>query len=158
MSKIKIGDVFSIETKKGTVYFEYVYEKKSLGSLLKIYSGIHNESISIDEILLLKERFYVFFPLKAAKNRKIVFKVGFNSGFKEYLPKYMRNEDYNREGDFVGWEIVNTTSLKRKYRKSLRFGFKNLSPWGIWNDTLLIEVLESDFSSTNWHGPTKWGL
>ena len=81
--------------------------------------------------------------------RKIVELVGFYpaNGFKK--PEYMRTE-HNVRGEFLGWHIINTETWKRELVKSLSLEQKELSPWGVWNDTLLIERLVDNWSLKNW--------
>jgi len=37
----------------------------------------------------------------------------------------------------LGWHIVDTLTLKRQFVTDLYEEQKQLSPWGIWNDTFL---------------------
>jgi hypothetical protein len=53
-------------------------------------------------------------------------------------------------GEFLGWHIVNTATWHNTLVKNLSSEEKKLSPWGIWNDTLLIERLTNDWSLENW--------
>lgn len=92
----------------------------------------------------------IYFPLSTANKQKIVEKVGsYLSKFEK--PKYMRTEHIVK-GEFLGWYIVNTDTWQRQLVKSLNSEQKQLSPWGIWNDTLLVENLVTDWSLE------KWGL
>ena len=61
----------------------------------------------------------------------------------------MRTE-HNIRGEFLGWHIVDTETWQRQLVKTLSPEQKKLSPWGIWNDTLLIENLVNDWSLEKW--------
>jgi hypothetical protein len=53
-------------------------------------------------------------------------------------------------GEILGWHIVNAETLYHELVKELTDEQKLLSPWGCWNDTLLIEMLDEGFSLQNW--------
>ena len=61
----------------------------------------------------------------------------------------MRTEHIVR-GEFLGWHIIDTDTWQRQLVKSLTREQKQLSPWGIWNDALLIENLVNDWSLEKW--------
>lgn len=44
MARIKIGDVFKINTPNGEAYLQYVYEDKTLGELVRILPGVYEKS------------------------------------------------------------------------------------------------------------------
>jgi len=114
MGKIKLGDVFEINTPKGS-----------------------------------KEQYSVFFPLSAANHRGIVKKVGYYPVNEFVKPKYMRTK-HNVRGEFLGWHIVDTDTWHMQLVKTLTSEQKMFSPWGCWNDTLLIENLVNGWSLEKW--------
>ncbi len=61
----------------------------------------------------------------------------------------MRTE-HNVKGEFLGWHIIDTHTWQRQLVKNLTPEHKQLSPWGIWNDTLLIENLVNDWDLEKW--------
>ena len=69
------------------------------------------------------------------------------NGFEK--PQFMRTEHYVR-GELSGWHIINTDTWERQLVTELTPEQKKLSPWGVWNDTLLIENLEDDWSLESW--------
>jgi hypothetical protein len=149
MIKIKIGDIFEINTPKGKAYLHYIYNDKTLGELVRILRGLYPvRPENLDEIAQ-NERYMLFFPLKAACNRKIVEKVSYFSAANYNMPKYMRDE-LNIRGKLLGWHIIDTATWKRQLVKDLTKEQLKLSPWGIWNDTLLIERLSDDWSLEKW--------
>ena len=150
MKKIKLGDVFDIETPKGKAYLHYIFEDKTIGSLIRILPGLYSEKPDNFQVLLTsKESFMVFFPLPFAYRKNIVSLVGFadNSNFGK--PKYMKTEHSIRK-EFIGWHIIDTETWKRVLVKNLTDEQKELSPFEIWNDTLLIENLVNGWNLENW--------
>lgn len=150
MRKIKLGDIFEINTPKGKAYLHYIYKDKITGDLIRVLPDIYAERpASFDELASSKERFMVFFPLSAAMKLKIVIQVGHYSTDNFGRPRYMRAEHIIR-GEFLGWHIIDTETWQRQLVKTLTPEQKKLSPWGIWNDTLLIENLMNDWNLENW--------
>lgn len=150
MGRIKLGDIFEINTTKGKAYLHYIYKDKTVGDLIRVLPGLYSDRP--DNLLKLagsKETFMVFFPLSAAYKQKIVEQVGHypTDSFKK--PKHMRIEHIIR-GEFLGWHIVDTETWQRQLAKTLTPEQKKLSPWGIWNATLLIENLTNDWTLEKW--------
>ena len=112
MSKIKVGDIFEIETAKGKAYFQYMLDDKEIGALIKILPGLYDNTPDNIKEILEKELFFVYFPLKYAVKLKIVKPISHVPvGFFFKKPKYMRTPHKVR-GEFLGWHIVNTNNLK----------------------------------------------
>ncbi|MBC7487756.1 MAG: hypothetical protein H7282_13485 [Cytophagaceae bacterium] len=149
MMRIKLGDIFEINTVKGKAYLHYIYKDPTIGDLVRVLPGLHSERpANFNELAGSKEKYVIYFPLAAANKRKIVEKVGsYLSKFEK--PKYMRAY-HSVRGEFLGWHIIDTDSWQRKLVKSLNSEQKQLSPWGVWNDTLLVENLITDWSLENW--------
>jgi len=150
MGKTRIGNIFEINTPKGNAYLHYIYKDETAGDLIRVLSGLYSERpASLDKLAGSKERYMVFFPLSAANKKKIVEQVGYYSADSFSKPKYMRTE-HNIKGEFLGWHIINTDTWQRQLVKNLTSEQKLLSPWGIWNDTLLIENLVNDWDLEKW--------
>jgi hypothetical protein len=151
MTKIKIGDIFEINTSKGKAYIHLIYEDKDSVELVRVLSGLYHERpVNFETIAKQKEQFIVSFPLKVAVKKRIVARVGnFNKENFE-KPKYMRTE-HHIQGEFLGWHIIDTDSWKRQLVQKLNTEQLNLSPWGVWNDTLLIERLSQGWNLKDWH-------
>jgi len=144
MKRVQIGDVFEIETPKGRGYFKYVYiNVRNAVELIRVIPGLYSEELeNMAGLVSPKEAFYVQFPVKAAYWRKIVRLIGnyeVLAGL-ELPPKQMRTTHIIR-GEFICWHIVDYETLHITSVKELTDEQKKLSPWGIWNDTLLIEKL-----------------
>lgn len=149
MKRIKIGDIFEISTNKGKGYLHYVYDDKILGQLIRVLPGLFEESKNeFRELVLQKELFVVFFPLKYALKKAIISQVG--SEIIDFeKPKLMRSK--HLIGDkFHGWHIVNTDSFLRHLVKNLNEEQRQYSPFGLWNDTLLIGRMEEGWTLENW--------
>lgn len=150
MARIKLGDIFEIKTAKGYAYLHFVFKDKETGDLVRVLSGLHKERpTKFDDLVGQQEQFMVFFPLSVANRKKIVECVGNHpvNGFDK--PKFMRTEHYVR-GELLGWHIVNTSTWDRQLIEKLTPEQKKLSPWGVWNDTLLIENLEANWNLELW--------
>lgn len=150
MKRLKLGDLFELETSEGYAYVHFIYKDNKLGELIRILPQLYNARPSnLGEIVSHQERFMVFFPLSIARKRKIVNYVG-NYNIEGYnKPKYMRTE-YTVKGEFLGWHIIDTETWQRRLVKSLTSEEKKLSPWGIWNDTLLIERINQNWNIDDW--------
>lgn len=148
--KIKEGEVFTIKTKIGYGFFQYV-ETSHLGvELIRVLEPIKESAqISQDEVNL-KERYSVHFVLKAALKRKLVARVGVYSLPGDYLVPTKARTEHSIRGEFLGWHIVDQTTLQRELKKDLTQDDILLSPHGHPNDTLLIEWLENDWRLEKW--------
>lgn len=150
MGRIKLGDIFEVETPKGKAYLHYAYRDTVTGELIRVLPGLYSERpANFNELAASKERYVVSFPLTAANKQKIVEQVGFHPVDNFVKPKFMRTE-HNVRGEFLGWHIVDTSNWQRQLVKNLTSEQKRLSPWGIWNDTLLVENLVNDWSLEKW--------
>jgi hypothetical protein len=150
MIKIKIGDIFEINTPKGKAYLHYIYKDKAIGDLIRVLPGLYTERpVSFDKLAASDERYMIFFPVSAAHKRNIVEHVGYYPADNFSKPKYMRTE-HNVRGEFLGWHIIDTDTWRRQLVNELTAEQKKLSSWGIWNDTLLIKNLISDWSLEKW--------
>lgn len=150
MARIKPGDIFEIKTPKGKVYLHYVYKDKVIGELIRVLPGLYSERpFNFKDVASKKEMYLVSFALSFAYKRNIVELVGHYSLPDFQKPKYMRTE-HAVQGEFLGWHIVNTETWERKLIKELTEEQKRLSPWGVWNDTLLIERLTQGWTLDSW--------
>jgi hypothetical protein len=139
-----------IHTPKGKAYLHYIYKDPSLGDLVRILPGIYCERpANFDKLAGSNADYMVFFPLFAANKQKIVEIVGFYPAIGFNKPPFMRT-DHNVRGEFLGWHIIDTNTWQRKLVPSLSPEQKQLSPWGTWNDTLLIERISENWSLQNW--------
>jgi len=144
---MKIGDIFEIETKKGKGYLQYVKVPKDNTELEKVRIFYDLYSLRPDlSKLVTSEYFFLEFPIRAAKRKKIIVHVG-NLILPVTLtyPRYFRSENVFGKG----WRIIDSSGGQRVVAE-LSKEQKSLSPWGTWNDTLLIDNLESGWRLENW--------
>ncbi|ALC85337.1 hypothetical protein AM499_05550 [Bacillus sp. FJAT-22090] len=142
MARLKIGDVFEIVTSNGIGLFQYVHKDETIGELIRILPYLFEEGYVIeDELLKKKELYLIHFPLGTALNQKLVTKKGsypIPQDFK--LPKKFRSE-YMVNGELICWHIIDYDTWKRETVERMTEEQKQLSPWRIWNDTLLKQRL-----------------
>ena len=149
MAKIRVGDVFSIQTKKGKVYLHYIRAEKGK-ECIRVLSGFFMADCNdLETLVKTRERFFIGFPVAAAYRRKIIAHEGFVTADEYDAPKYTRDPSSIR-GVFQGWYIVEDATYKNTLVKDLTSEQLKLSPSGSVNDTLLIEWLENDFSLEKW--------
>jgi hypothetical protein len=151
MMRLKLGDIFELPVRNGLAYLQYVYRDSSLGELICVLPGIYeNSQIKFNDIVIQEGGFLVFFPLSAATKSGIVAKIGNYSDTSAFTkPSFMR-DPIVENGSITGWHIVNTDTWERTLVTSLSAQQKLLSPWGIWNDTLLREKIDEGWSLDNW--------
>jgi hypothetical protein len=150
MIKIKIGDIFEINTPKGKAYLHYIYKDRTMGDLVRVLPGLYSERPNtFDKLASLKERYMIFFPVSVANKQKIIERIGSYPADSFRKPPYMRTEHIVK-GKFLGWHIIDTETWQRQLIENLTPEQKQLSPWGIWNDTFLIENLVDDWSLEKW--------
>lgn len=151
MSKVDLGDIFEIGTEKGKAYFQCINIDKERCDTIKVFNKLYDvRPLNIEEVTHESDCYFVGFPLGAAHRRKLVEKVGNLPLSKDFkLPEYTRDKHVIRK-EFLGWHIVNTSTLKRQFVKELSAAQKQLSPCGVWNDTLLKEMLERGWNLKNW--------
>ena len=150
MSKIKIGDIFEIDTPKGKGYLHYIHRDSNTGELIRVLQGLYSVTpTNLDKLATSTERYMISFPLSAAVRNKIVVLVGHYPASNFCKPKMMRTQ-HNIRGEFLGWHLVNTDTWQREFVKTLSPSQKKFSPWGVWNPQLLIENLSNDWSLENW--------
>jgi len=153
--KASIGDIFEIDTPKGKGYLHCILLESINYELVRVLPGLFQERpTDLVSIAQREEQFMLFFPVKAAYRLKILEKVGHMPAAGFTLPKYMREINVIREA-FLGWHIVDTETMKRQAVKNLTVEQRKLSPWSIWNDTLLCERLAEGWSLENWGH--EWG-
>ena len=150
MPKIKIGDIFEINTPNGKAYLHYIHEDPKIKrQLIRVFQGLYLERPNLNELAGDKERYMIFFPVTAAYNRKIIDRVSHFAADIFSKPKYMRSE-HNVRREHLGWHIIDTDTWKMELVKELTPNQKQLSDWATWNDTLLIERLVNDWKLEKW--------
>lgn len=147
MVKLKIGDVVEIKTAKGLAYAQYAHKHKQYGALLRVFGDFHdNRPNGFAELVKNKPTFMCFFPLNAAVDQGIVSIVDnvalpteaqafpvFRSGVTD--PSTRKVGVWWLWDGEKEWRVGDLTAEQRK-----------LSIRGVWNDTLLIERIESGWT------------
>jgi hypothetical protein len=90
--------------------------------------------------------FFLEFPVKAAVRKDILHYIG-NVPLPKNLnfPRFFRSENIFGKG----WRIIDSHG-GQKMVEELTDEQKGLSPWGTWNDTLLIDNLEKGWRLDKW--------
>jgi len=151
--RIHIGDIVEIPTAKGLRYAQFSHEHAQpprYGALIRVLPRFfQSRPGDFSELVRQPETFVTFFPLQAAVNRKIFAVVGncpvpdfakpfplFRSGVVDPATRKVKVWwlwDGEKE-----WKVGDITLEQRK-----------LPLRGIWNDTLLIERIESGWTPSN---------
>jgi hypothetical protein len=148
--KIELGDIFELKTSKGYIYLQCVripIDKRQDVELIRVYYNVHSTQTNDISLIQKSSFFYVGFALQAAYNRKIVEKIGnvlLEADFKP--PRYFRTTNPFGEG----WQIIDSVNWHRETTRKLTNEQQKLSPWGVWNDTLIIEQLHEGWTLENW--------
>ena len=137
-------------TPQGKAYLHYVFKDKVMGELVRVLPHFYSQTPDyLGKLAESEERFMVFFPVSVACRRKLIENVG-HFDLKNFVkPNLMRNKHLVR-GEFLGWHLIDTNTMHHQLVKNLSAEQKKLSPWGIWNDTLLIERLASGWKLEEW--------
>ena len=156
IKKIKsdeIGDVFAIKTDIGYGIFQVVSYTNDVGiSVIRVLSKIiQNLSDFSQGFLNDKERYFVKFPVKAALNKRLIISLGnYDVPSCVKVPKKYRMLDYVPHRNIRNWYIVDAKTNSLKLVSKINDKLLSLSCDCIWNDTLLKERLEENWSLKNW--------
>lgn len=147
MKRIKIGDVVEVPTKRGLAYFQYTLKVPQYGALIRIFPGFYEtRPMNLEELSKQKEQFVTFFPLQAAINRKIFAVVG-NTEIPEFardLPLFRTAGLSDRSGKVTAWWLWDG---KKEWKiGQLTEQQRSLPILEVWNDTLLIERIEEEWT------------
>jgi choline dehydrogenase-like flavoprotein len=145
--KCKIGDVIEIPTRVGLAYAQFSHLHPRYNALLRVLPGKFDSRPSdLSTLVAGKERFVTFFPLQAAVNQGILCVAGnypipsaassfplFRTGIED--PQTRKVKVWWLWDGEKEWKVGDITQEQRK-----------LPLRGIWNDTLLIERIEADWT------------
>lgn len=145
--KIQPGDVFEIKTKKRLAYAQYVLRDSEMGVLIRVLPGFHEmRPINFAEVVAQPERFAIFFPLRAAIDQGI-FEIVAHEKIPEAsqkLPVFRARGHVDREGFVHDWRLLDGEKSVRVGKLSAEQ--RKLPIKELWNDTLLIERIEEEWS------------
>jgi hypothetical protein len=150
MKRLKIGDIIEIKTEKGLVYAQYTHNNKLMGTLIRVFQKFYpDRPRSFNEIVNGDIRFVTFFPLKEAVKRNIV-EIIDNCNIPDKAKKFpiFKNGVINSLTGKVDtwwlwdgekdWKVGKLNSEQQSYPIQ-----------EIWNDTLLIERIVSEWRQEN---------
>lgn len=149
--KIELGDIFEMLTSNGKkIYLQCVelpVDIKNDVEMVKIFYNLYDERPSDLSSIVEGDYFFNRFVVKAANRKKIIEKIG-----NVVLPENFETPKYYRTTNLAddAWQIVDAKTLKRETVTDLSEEQKKLSPWGMMNDTLIIELLERGWKLENW--------
>lgn len=150
--KIEQGEIFYLQSKTGKIYLRFIKPAKTVQELdiVEVFYKIHGTDNDVNsEEIINGGSFYLRFPGISALRKKIIKHFSYKETNEEFMiPTLFRTE--NPFGD--GWNIID--AKKDKYIEigllKLTPEQLKLSPWPVWNDTILIENLEAGWRLENW--------
>ena len=150
-SRIKLGDIVEVKTSIGYAYLQYTHKHPEDGALVRVFKGVYKNKLKDFQTLRDKEiQFVTFFPLQRAVNLEIVQVVGnikVREDLKEFpLFKSMLGHDV-KTNKALSWNLWDGEKIIGKIKPPLTQEQKKLPVSGIINDTLLIERIESGWTS-----------
>lgn len=144
---MKTGDLYKIKTNKGwgLVQLIKIPKDKTQLQLIRVFYDLHDIlPLNLQEETE-KKHFFLEFPLISALRKRILIfveNVPISDSFS--FPRYFRAENVFGPG----WRIIDING-GQKVVEQLSSEEKKLSPWGTWNDTLLIDKLENGWRLEN---------
>jgi len=147
MAKLKIGDVVEIKTAKGLAYAQYAHKHKQYGALLRLFGDFYDvRPNSFTELVNHKPTFMCFFPLNTAVSRGIVSIVD-NAALAadaQIFPVFragVTDPSTRKVGVWWLWNGEKEWRVGDLNAEQRKFPIR-----GVWNDTLLIERIESGWT------------
>lgn len=147
---IRPGDIFLIKTSIGNSYLHYINDTPNMSSLCRVIYKLESEDNIETQIECIKENFSIHFPIKSALKKRIIFLKGnapLPKNFQEPL-KFRTIEVRNNQKLL---HLVDRYTWKRNQVDTFSNNDLELNPWGIWNDSLLIERIENDWQLVEWN-------
>lgn len=158
MKRPKIGDIIEIPTRSGFAYAQFTHKHNLYGALLRVYNTIYQTKQALDAIQSVvsvrEPDFSVFFPLGAAVHRGIVSIVG-NAPIPEKHKPFplfrdgIANPETKKVEIWWLWDGEKEWPVGEISDEQRRLPIR-----GVWNDTLLVERIESGWTpETDDHKP-----
>lgn len=146
----RLGDIVELPTGTCLGYAQYTHKHggpPAMGALIRVLPGLFEaRPSSFEQLARERERFFVFFPLGAACNRRIVTIVA-NEAIPPHAVAFprMRGAGFvDRDGRVQDWWIHDGTSSRRVGKVTEEIA--KLPPFEVWNDALLFERVASGWS------------
>jgi hypothetical protein len=144
----RLGDVIEIPTPGGLAYLQYTHDHQRYGALVRILPGLfETRPGEISTLVQQRERFVVFFPLRAAVRQGIVEIVSSEPIPEPSVPfPLFRARGAIKPGTnrVLWWALWDGQAYHRLGELSPEQ--RDLPIVGIWNDTLLAERIASGWS------------
>jgi len=145
--RCKIGDIIEIQTPIGLAYAHYTHRHPDMSALLRVLPGeFPARPTDLAPLVAANERFHVFFPLQAAVNRGI-FEVVANlpvPAAAQQFPLFRtawRDLKTGKALQWFLWDGEKSWKVDRLTSESRKLSLKE-----IYNDTLLIERIETEWT------------
>ena len=150
MRRVKIGDVIEIPTTKGLCYAHYTHDIPDFCDLIQVKEGFYRERpYDLNDVVNNESTIIIFFPFGPAVYKKI-FEVVDTIDVPRRFQKFptFRVPGINiKNGKTKEWRFWNgVKTWPRKPVCKLTKEQINLPIKEIWNDTLLIERIESGYT------------
>ena len=150
MARVKIGDIIEIKTKTGLFYAQYTHRDPEYVELIQVAKvRFDKRPDSLEDIVNAETGIITFFPVNIAVHRKIFPVIGNIPVPKkrQQFPLFRVAGFPDKKGKVKQWWFWNGDEAWPEVPvKKLTDEQKRLPIEGIWNDTLLIERLESDWA------------
>ena len=151
--EILIGDVFKLQLSNGIGFIQCVkLAPETEWEIIRVLPGIYLKDGDAEIASQKKELFFSELPLKYAlrtRNKLVVFVGNFRVPKGSEAPRYYRDE-HTRGHEFLGWHIVDSKTLKRKFVEKLSEEDLRLSPWGMISLTDIAERIETNWDIDEW--------
>jgi len=156
MATVKIGDIIEIETAKGFFYAQYTHKDKTYGDLIQVTKNSFPERPGdLEEVISDDVGIITFFPLNIAVRRKIFSVIG-NRPVPEkrrQFPLFRVRGYIDRSGTVRQWKFWDgQKTWPEQWLTELTDKEMELPIEGIWNDTLLIDRLETGWMPREYAG------
>ena len=150
MKRIKIGDLFEIQTAKGLVYGQFTHKNLEFGALFRIFSGFYPaRPIDLTKVGLQPVQFSVFFPIQSAVNAGLIVYCGHlevtpeNAIFPIFRSTSRDKEGKRGSDNWWIWDGIQSTYLGR----SMTEEEKKYPTRSIISHPLLVERAENQYKA-----------
>lgn len=143
----RIGDVLEISTRRGLAYLQITHTDSLMGFLLRVIRGFFAERpTDLEAVINRPTQFVAFFPVVFALKEGILSNVG-NTAVPETersFPVFRVAGAIDRGGRVLNWSLWDGSSYEDI--AELLPEQRTLPIKGVWNDTLLRERIESEYT------------
>jgi hypothetical protein len=155
--KIKLGDMFEVQTSKGLGYFQVIYSSQNMGECVRAFEETYPGRINdLDALAAKPHMFITFTPVKYMARIKLAVYAGNaqTPAFAQKLPLF-RSGLPDANGHVKTWWLSNEETGESKKYGPLTPEIIPLPIGGIWTPRLLILGIEQGYRVEN--DPKGWG-